>query len=52
MTSEDNNYVDLTNILDENNKKCKIPQFVKDLLYILIPLAIGIGIITLISFLV
>ena len=64
MISEDNTFVDLTNILHKNNInntnnrkykkyfKCKMPQFLKDLLNLVIPLAAVIGIITLICFLV
>ena len=65
MISEDNTFVDLTDLIYENNNKnnkkcfkcfkcfkCKMPQFLKDLLNLVIPAALMFGLIALICFLI
>lgn len=62
MMSEDNTFVDLTDLINENNNKnnkkcfkcfkCKMPQFLKDLLNLVIPVALMFGLIALICFLI
>ena len=53
MLQEDSTFIDLSEILNKNNKKkCKIPEFIKDILIIVVPLIIVIGGITLICYLI
>lgn len=55
MLQEDSTFIDLSETLNNNNnnkKKCKIPDFIKDILKIAVPLIIVIGGITLICYLI
>tara|TARA_Y100000816_G_C26065978_1_gene560228 strand:+ start:1217 stop:1390 length:174 start_codon:yes stop_codon:yes gene_type:complete len=54
MIQEDNRFIDLSLITYDNNKKnkCKLPEFLKDVLNILIPITLIIGTIIGISFLI
>ena len=53
MLQEDSTFIDLSETLNNNNKKkCKIPNFIKDILKIAVPLIIVIGGITLICYLI
>lgn len=53
MLQENYTFIDLTEILNNNNKKkCKIPNFIKDILKIVVPLIIIIGGIILICYLI
>ena len=53
MLQEDSTFIDLSETFNNNNKKkCKIPDFIIDILKIAVPLIIVIGGITLICYLI
>jgi hypothetical protein len=53
MLQEDSNFIDLSEKLNNNNKKkCKISNFIKDILIVAGPLIIVIGGIILICYLI